>query len=62
VGLVEVRRGLLAQVDGAAFGADGQHIAFHVDVDRVGVHPREVERDHELVAVADRVGGHRRRP
>jgi hypothetical protein len=48
---------VLTGLGGSTLGLHGQHVPFHVQLDRVRRHPGEVEGDHELVAVA--VGVHR---
>ena len=48
-------------VDGCALGSDGQHVAFDVEVDALGVDAGQIELHDELVAVAPRVHGHGRR-
>ena len=43
---------------GLPLGLHGQHVALHVELDRVGVHARQVERDDEAVSVAPGVHRH----
>src|SRR5581483_9392796 len=47
---------------GRSLGPAGDHVAFDVQIDRVGVDAGQVELDMEGVAVAPRIHRHDRRP
>lgn len=51
----------LALTAGTALGLHGEHVPLHVDVDRLRVHPGQIEADHVLVAGAVGVQRHRGR-